>query len=123
MKYVPSGKSLLFSLTQRSIMGVIAICCLAALASPALFAQSSSSPQGGAAIFTQPAICASSQTNISGSQNFQPCVDTANNGQWFTVMNAQVKASTNKTLFVSPSLITGLYTNTQVKGNGTSQTA
>ena len=38
-------------------------------------------------------------------------------------MNAQVKASTNKTLFVSPSLITGLYTNTQVKGNGSSQTA
>jgi hypothetical protein len=124
MKYfVPSGKSLLFSLTQRRIMAVIATCCLAALASPALFAQTSTSPQGGAAIFTQPAICASSQTNISGSQNFQPCVDSANNGQWFTVMNSSVKASTNKTLFVSPSLITGLYTNTQVKGNGTSQTA
>ena len=31
-------------------------------------------------------------------------------------MNALLKASTNKTYFVSPSLITGLYTNTQVSG-------
>jgi hypothetical protein len=123
MKYtVPSGKSLLF-LTQRSIMAVIATCCLAALASPALFAQTSTSPQGSTAIFTQPAICASSQTGFTGAQNFQPCVDSANNGQWFTVMNTSLKTSTNKTLFVSPSLITGLYTNTQVKGNGSSQTA
>jgi hypothetical protein len=42
-------------------------------------------------------------------------------------MNASLKTSTNKTLFISPSLVTGLYTNTQVKGNNsgipTSQTA
>jgi hypothetical protein len=89
-------------------------------------AQTSTSPQGGAAIFTGPnAICASSQSGISGAQNFQPCVDSNNNGQWFTVMNASIKTSTNKTLFVSPSLVTGLYSNTQVKGgsSGTSQTA
>ncbi len=84
-----------------------------------VFAQTSSSPQGGAAIYTGAAVCAASNSGFSGSQNFQPCVDTSGNGQWFTVMNAPVKASTNKTLFASPSLVTGLYTNTQVKGNNT----
>lgn len=117
------GKSVLPSSAERKIMAVVLASCLAALVSPALFAQSSTSPQGGAAIYTQPAICASSQSGFNGAQNFQPCVDSANNGQWFTVMNAGVKTSTNKTLFVSPSLITGIYTNTQVKGNGSSQTA
>lgn len=120
---VESGKSVLPTSTNRKIMAVILVFCLAALAAPALFAQNTTSPQGGAAIYTQPAICASSQSGFSGAQNFQPCVDSANNGQWFTVMNASVKASTNKTLFVSPSLVTGIYTNTQVKGNGGSQTA
>jgi hypothetical protein len=88
-----------------------------------LLAQSSTSPQGGAAIYPGPAVCVASQSSFSGSQNFQPCVDSSNNGQWFTVMNASLKTSTNKTLFVSPSLVTGIYTNTQVKGNGSSQTA
>jgi hypothetical protein len=124
MKHVfASGKSLLSTSAHGKIMAVIVALCLAAVASPAAFGQTTTSPQGGAAIYTQPAICASSQTGFTGAQNFQPCVDSANNGQWFTVMNASLKASTNKTLFVSPSLITGLYTNTQTKGNGSSQTA
>jgi hypothetical protein len=116
------GTSVLPISVNKEIVAAVLAFCLAS-ASPSLFAQSSTSPQGGAAIFTQPAICASSQSGFTGPQNFQPCVDSANNGQWFTVMNASVKASTNKTLFVSPSLITGIYTNTQVKGNGSSQTA
>jgi hypothetical protein len=97
--------------------------CIASLLPTSSVAQTSTSPQGGAAIYSGSAVCVSSQTNIAGSQNFQPCMDSTNNGQWFTVMNASVKTSTNKTLFVSPSLVTGLYTNTQVKGNGSSQTA
>lgn len=120
------GKSMLPTFAERSLISVL-ISMLGLFAfSTALVAQSTSSPQGGAAIFTGPnAVCASSQSGFSGAQSFQPCVDTNNNGQWFTVMNASVKASTNKTLFVSPSLVTGLYTNTQVKGgsNGASQTA
>jgi len=87
------------------------------------FPQSSTSPQGGAAIFTGGAVCAASNSGFSGSQNFQPCTDTSGNGQWFTVMNAAVKTSTNKTLFASPSLVTGLYTNTQVKGSNTTATS
>jgi hypothetical protein len=91
------------------------------------YGQNTTSPQGGAAIFTGAAVCAASNASgFSGSQNFQPCTDTSNNGQWFTVMSASLKSSTNKTFFVSPSLVTGLYTNTQVKGNNStasSQTA
>ncbi len=120
---VASSKSMLPSSAIRKIVAMMLVSCLAALASPALFAQSTTSPQGGAAIYTEPAVCAASNTGFSGAQNFQPCTDSSGNGQWFTVMNASVKASTNKTLFVSPSLVTGLYTNTQVKGNGGSQTA
>jgi hypothetical protein len=118
MNRVP-GKAMLS--TAAKIDHVLAL-CLAALLPSTLAAQTSTSPQGGAAIYPGPAVCVSSQ-NIAGAQNFQPCMDSSNNGQWFTVMNASVKTSTNKTLFVSPSLVTGIYTNTQVKGNGTSQTA
>jgi hypothetical protein len=116
------GKAMLPNLAKKTVKFFFAAVAIAALAPNYLSAQTSTSPQGGAAIYPGPAVCVSSQ-NIAGSQNFQPCMDSSNNGQWFTVMNASVKASTNKTLFVSPSLVTGIYTNTQVKGNGTSQTA
>ena len=85
-------------------------------------AQTSTSPQGGAAIYTQGVVCGSTSTITSlGGQN---CV-TSNNGNWFNVMTASLKTSNGNgtTLFISPSLITGLYTNTSVKGNGSSQTA
>ena len=116
------GKAMLPNLAKKTVKFFFAALAIATLAPNYLSAQSSTSPQGGAAIYPGPAVCVSSQ-NIAGSQNFQPCMDSSNNGQWFTVMNASVKTSTNKTLFVSPSLVTGIYTNTQVKGNGTSQTA
>lgn len=120
------GKSMLPNLAGRGLFLVLILTASLIALSPTMVAQSTTSPQGGAAIFTGPnAVCASSQSSFSGAQSFQPCVDTNNNGQWFTVMNASVKTSTNKSLFVSPSLVTGLYTNTQVKGgsSGTSQTA
>lgn len=125
MKYPDHQSMPLFPL-QKVHRLTLMTACLIALCSLSSSAQTSTSPQGGAAIFTGPnAVCTSSQANFSGSQNFQPCLDSSNNGEWFTVMNASVKTSTNKTLFVSPSLVTGLYTNTQVKGGstGTSQTA
>jgi hypothetical protein len=91
------------------------VCCLILTSSVPLFAQSSTSPQGGAGVFNGVA-CVSTSVNISGSQNFQPCTDSSHNGQWFTVMNAPLKTSTTSDLFISPSMVTGLYTNTQVKG-------
>jgi hypothetical protein len=119
-----SGKAMLPTVAKVNlVLAFVLAFCLATLLPSTLAAQSSTSPQGGAAIYSGSAVCVSSSQNIAGAQNFQPCMDSSNNGQWFTVMNASVKTSTNKTLFVSPSLVTGLYTNTQVKGNGSSQTA
>src|SRR3954468_5788858 len=71
-----------------------------------LLAQSTTSPQGGAGIFTGAAVCVASSNGFVGSQNFQPCTDGSHNGQWFTVMNAAVKTSNTTDLFISPSLIT-----------------
>ena len=83
----------------------------------------STSPQGAAGIYSGSAVCASSSSGLTPS--IPTCTDGASNGQWFTVMNASVKTSTTTDLFISPSLVTGLYTETQVKGSssGTSQTS
>jgi hypothetical protein len=81
-------------------------------------AQSTTSPQGGTAIYNGGVACVGSsfQPGTNTGPLPPPCTDGSNNGSWFTVMNASLKASTNKTFFVSPSLVTGLYTNTQVSG-------
>lgn len=92
-------------------------------------AQSSTSPQGGTAIYDGAATCVGSSFQSGSNTGLlpPPCTDGTNNGSWFTVMIASLKASTNKTFFVSPSLVVGLYTNTQVSGKTsgtpTSQTA
>jgi len=123
MKCVPD-KAMLPAVTKTNrVPAFMLALCLTTFLATTLAAQTTTSPQGGAAIYPGPAVCVATSQNIAGSQNFQPCTDSSNNGQWFTVMNASVKASTNKTLFVSPSLVTGIYTNTQVKGNGSTQTA
>lgn len=85
-------------------------------------AQTTTSPQGGAAIYTSGVVCGSTASITTlGGEN---CA-TNNNGNWFNVMTASLKSnsSSSSTLFVSAALITGLYTNTTVKGNGSSQTA
>ncbi len=96
----------------------ISLFCLVFVAGVA-GAQSTTSPQGGAAIYTGSAVCVGSSYKAADNTAPlpPPCTDATNNGQWFTVMNSSLKASTNKAFFISPSLVTGLYTNTQVKGN------
>jgi hypothetical protein len=105
---------------MRRILGTCFVCLLVAtLAS----AQSTTSPQGGAGIYTGNAVCAASNAGLGSS--LQPCTDSTGNGQWFTVMSASLKTSNTTDLFISPSLVTGLYTETLIKGNstGTSATA
>jgi hypothetical protein len=104
----------------------VSIMCWSA---PGAFAQSksSTSPQGAVGR-TDAAICVGSSFNSGGITGPlpAPCTDASNNGAWFTVMNAGIKTSTTTDLFVSPSLVTGLYTNTQIKGHkdtATSETA
>lgn|SRR5690348_12620886 len=90
-----------------------------------LRAQSSTSPQGAAGIYTGNAVCVGSSFNGQTSNGTvpPPCLDSSNNGQWFTVMNTSLKTSNTTDLFISPSLVTGLYTETQTKGNNTSTTS
>jgi hypothetical protein len=102
------------------------ICFLASFTLGTAWGQNgtSTSPQGAAGIYSGSAMCASSSSGLTPS--IPTCTDSAaNNGLWFTVMNASVKTSTTTDLFISPSLVTGLYTETQVKGSssGTSQTS
>jgi hypothetical protein len=90
-------------------------------------AQTSTSPQGGAAIYTGAALCTSASfpntfTTPAGTLP-PPCANSAGNGEWFTVMTANLKASQTTSFFISPSLVTGLYTNTQVKGSNTTATS
>lgn len=113
-------------MNMKKICGTIFVCLL--LASVAS-AQNSSSPQGGTAIYNGAAACVGSSFQSASNTGLlpPPCTDGSKNGSWFTVMTASLKASTNKTFFVSPSLVTGLYTNTQVSGktsgNPSSETA
>ena len=104
---------------MKTILATSLLCLLASFA----FAQSTTSPQGGAGIYTGNAVCAASNAGLGSA--LQPCVDTSGNGKWFTVMNASLKTSNTTDLFISPSLVTGLFTQTNVKGSsaGTSQTA
>lgn len=109
---------------QRYVAAKLGLCG-ALLAAPFMLAQSSTSPQGGAGIYTGSAVCVGTSFNQTSSTTVPPpCLDSSKNGQWFTVMNSSLKTSSTTDLFISPSLVTGLYTDTQVKGNSTtSQTA
>ena len=114
---------------MKKICGMFVLCMLVATMASA---QNSTSPQGGTALnYNAYACVGSSFTGATSGSNTgllpPPCTDSTGNGMWYTVMSASLKASTNKTYFVSPSLITGLYTNTQVSGktsgNPSSETA
>ena len=104
---------------------LLCICFLASVTLGSAWGQNgtSTSPQGAAGIYSGSAVCASSSSGLTPS--IPTCTDGASNGTWFTVMNTSVKTSTTTDLFISPSLVTGLYTETQVKGSssGTSQTS
>lgn len=100
---------------------VVSLCFATFLAVGTARAQSQTSPQGTAAIYTQGAVCvgasSGSTSTLGSSTTPPPCTNSSGNGNWFTVMNASAKTSNTTDLFVSPSLVTGLYTDTQVNGN------
>lgn len=106
---------------KRTILSALLVMGLAAFVPAALLAQSSTSPQGAAGIYTGSAVCVSSSAGLGSS--LQPCTDSTGNGQWFTVENASLKTSNTTDLFISPSLVTGLYTETKVKGNSSGATS
>jgi hypothetical protein len=93
-------------------MRFIKVVSIAGLVCGAAFGQTNASSKATAAINTVSVNCPSnSETNAS-------C-----NSGWVDVMTASIKTSSTADLFVSPSLVTGLYTSTSVKGNGTGSTS
>jgi hypothetical protein len=109
---------------MKKICGILALSMLVATVASA---QTSTSPQGGAAIYNHAAVCTSAafpNSFVSPTGTLAPpCLTTSGNGEWFTVTTANLKASQTTSFFISPSLITGLYTNTQVKGSTTTATS
>jgi hypothetical protein len=85
---------------------------LVALACGVASGQTNASSKATAAINTVSVNCPSnSDTDPSCSSG------------WVNVMAASIKTSSVADLFVSPSLVTGLYTSTSVKGNGSGSTS
>ncbi len=99
-------KKLLTSLTAA-----VLVCC-----SSMALAQSSKAT----AQITTVTVCAN-------SNNLAPCVlagsQTIPTGVWHNIMSTTIKTSNVADLFVDTSLVTGLYTSTQVKGNGSGSTS
>ncbi len=66
-------------------------------------------------------------TVCANSNNLAPCVlagsQTIPTGVWHNIMSTTIKTSNVADLFVDTSLVTGLYTSTQVKGNGSGSTS
>jgi hypothetical protein len=88
--------------------GLLALSCSSA------FAQTASSKQTAAISTVSVAGCSSNST-----VSMLPCVDA-----WVDVTPAlTIKTSNSTSLFVDASLVTGLYTSTQVKGNNTGATS
>jgi hypothetical protein len=113
--------------SDKSMMKICGILVLCLILATVASAQTNTSPQGGAAIYTGAAVCTSaafpsSFVSLTGTLP-PPCLTSKGDGEWFTVMTAYLKASQTEDFFISPSLVTGLYTNTQVKGNTTTATS
>ena len=66
-------------------------------------------------------------TMCANSNNLAPCTALGSQniptGVWHSIMSTTIKTSNVADLFVDTSLVTGLFTSTQVKGNGSGSTS
>lgn len=92
------------------IMAALVLC------SSLTFAQSSKAT----AQITTVTVCANSN---SMAQCTAPNAQNIPTGVWHNIMSTSIKTSNVADLFVDTSLVTGLYTSTQVKGNGNGSTS
>jgi hypothetical protein len=121
-KLFTSGLAFRFVLTPALIS--LLACGLA-------FAQGTPSSKATAAINTAVGCTLATSTTIAGATVPQTCVDVFTGAavpvtpdNYATVMNSTIKVSNSQSLFVSPSLVAGLYTQTTVKTRtGTSSSA
>src|SRR5216684_4868727 len=66
-------------------------------------------------------------TMCANSNNLSPCTALGSQnipaGVWHNIMSTTIKTSNVADLFADTSLVTGLFTSTQVKGNGSGSTS
>ena len=101
--------------------------CLAtvlALSSGGAFAQNASSKATAAINTAVYCTMSSTSNNVSGVTIPMSCQDvfsgaaiTATPDHFVPIMTASIKVSNSQSLFATPSLVTGLYTNTAVKSS------
>jgi hypothetical protein len=79
-----------------------------------------SSAASGSGTSSSKATAAITTVTVCANTSSSPCTsnDVAPTGIWMDIMSATVKTSSVSDLFITPSLITGLYTSTTVTGNG-----
>ena len=78
------------------------------------FSQNGTPSSKAAAAINTLTVCANSNSTAN-----VPCTNQSNEGVWLDVMQTTIKTSNVADLFGGVSLVTGLYTNTNVKGNNT----
>src|SRR5438046_7522634 len=95
---------------------LVAMAAALVLCSSLAFSQSSKAT----AQITTVTVCANSN---SMAQCIAPNAQNIPTGVWHNIMTTSIKTSNVADLFVDTSLVTGLYTSTQVKGNGSGSTS
>src|SRR6059058_1940184 len=98
---------------EKTMKTLLATAWLVFFGHQIVLAQSTPSSKAVAAINAVSVSCPSSSTTTK----------TSCSTGWVDVMSAQIKTSNVADLFVSPSLVTGLFTSTTVKGNGSGTTS
>ncbi|NMG45761.1 hypothetical protein GPA22_18755 [Aromatoleum toluvorans] len=107
-------------LVSKTIVAAMLAGCFAASA----FAQSNGTPSSKATADINTLVKCTMSTatsNDGGAQIPQSCVnlytgaEVATQNEWVTIMEKPVKLSNSQSLVVSPSLVTGLYTQTRTK--------
>ena len=117
-------------MTRRSLVSV-AISCAAGLFATSAFAQGTPSSKATAAVNTLVSCKVSNATSVDVGTAPMACKDvwtgydvTVAPDGFVDVMGAPIKVSNSQSLFVSPTLVTGLYTQTMVRTKtGSSSTA
>lgn len=114
------------------------IAAILALAATGAFAQSGTPSSKATAAINTAVWCTystSTSGDVSGIPTVNSCVDLFSGAQitptpdnFIPIMSTAIKVSNSQSLFVTPSLVTGLYTNTAVKsktsgGTGSTSTA
>jgi hypothetical protein len=114
-------KKLLCLLTGRYVRIGVVVSSYLLLSSVVAFSQTSTNGSAKAAAQIN-TLTGCRQTTAGTPPVLGPCTSPSGDAVWLDLMTQQVKTSNSQALFVDVSLVTGLFTQTQVKGNTTGST-